>query len=130
MIKPFGKILKEARLKRGWTTRHLAKLSGIAQPNISLIECYKKPCGKIQSAKLVMALQLKGVELAKFLEAADTSTQSPIFQAIFRQIDASGILLKDIVFAKNISNGLVVQSRDGHSHFVKIEVHSTGVHLT
>ncbi len=65
--KKFGKLLKKARLKRGFSQEKLAEISKLYRTYISSLECGKRNISLVNLEKLSKALKIKLSELLKNL---------------------------------------------------------------
>lgn len=53
-----GEVIRELRLKKGWTQKDLSKLTGIAVSNISNIEHNRSQVGEVRAILIATALEV------------------------------------------------------------------------
>lgn len=61
-----GKLIKKARIQKGWSQKDLAEHSGLKQPHISLIEKGKENLTIGTLAKIAKVLDIDKIELKFF----------------------------------------------------------------
>ena len=115
--KAFGALLRELRLSssRRITQRELAERADLWTTHVSEIERGVRPCGPHVASRLALALELKGMELQKFLVLASQTSRRTI------RANPNPNFLMDLIADKLEENGIVFHAiqavsplRDGH----------------
>ena len=139
----FGEIVREAAGRHQWSAAQLAKLAGIARPNLSKMLHGHRPCGLASAVRLADALNLTGNERIKFFSAADTTTKrrsrksgagkggpltsdypAELYGLLVNALAAQGVYPEGIKRASKTSGGLGlnIEAKDGATWRVDVMV--------